>query len=157
MSQSFAGFPLYDPRFEHDACGVGFVANVSGKKSHDVVRKAVKSVCNLAHRGAVSADTQTGDGAGILTQLPVKLFLETVDGLEKKIDYFEDLAVGMIFMPKGDPDAFALCKALIEYAVMQRGLTLVGWRTVPVDLSVIGRSPSLTSYRWRSRALASVT
>ncbi|MBI3786704.1 MAG: hypothetical protein HY276_00450, partial [Ignavibacteriales bacterium] len=64
MHNSFQhNFPLYDPRFEHDACGVGFVANIAGKKSHDVIRKGIQSVCNLTHRGAVAADTQTGDGA----------------------------------------------------------------------------------------------
>ncbi len=78
-SQRGAGlFPLYDPRFEHDACGTGFVANISGARSHEIVRQAIRSVCTLTHRGAVAADTQTGDGAGILTQLPVKFFMDQV-------------------------------------------------------------------------------
>ena len=138
-------FPLYDPRFEHDACGVGFVANISGKKSHDVVRKAIRSVCNLTHRGAVAADTQTGDGAGILTQLPTKFFFANVPGLDVKIGNGDELGVGMIFMPKTDEDAFALCKALVEYVISQRGLSLIGWRTVPVDITVIGDSAGVTA------------
>ena len=139
-----SAFPLYDPRFEHDACGVGFIAQISGKRSNDILRMALKSVCNLTHRGAVAADTQTGDGAGVQTQLPVKLFFETVPSLGSKIRGGDELGVGMLFMPR-DPEASSLCKALVEYVLSQRGLTLLGWRTVPIDLSVIGDSAALTA------------
>jgi glutamate synthase domain-containing protein 2/glutamate synthase domain-containing protein 1/glutamate synthase domain-containing protein 3 len=138
------GFPLYDPRFEHDACGVGFVAHINGIKSHDVVRKGIQSVCNLTHRGAVAADTQTGDGAGILTQLPVSFFLSAVPGLAAKLESEDDLAVGMMFMPGADDDAYALCRTLTEHALSARGLGLLGWRTVPVDLEAIGSSAAST-------------
>ena len=74
-------FPLYDPRFEHDACGTGFVANISGKKSNKILIRALKAVCNVTHRGAVDADAQTGDGSGILTQIPHKFFLSNVPDL----------------------------------------------------------------------------
>lgn len=140
-----SGYPLYDPRWEHDACGTGFVANVAGKKSYDIVRKAITSVCNLTHRGAVSADTQTGDGAGILTQLPLKFFLEEVQGLSSRLESEDELGVGMLFMPKANSDAYALCKTLVEYAISRRGLGLIGWREVPVDIRVIGESAALTA------------
>ncbi len=140
-----AKYPLYDPQWEHDACGTGFIANISGKKSYDIVRKAITSVCNLTHRGAVSADTQTGDGAGILTQLPVKFFLEEVQGLSSRIESEDELAVGMLFMPKANSDAYALCKTLVEYGISRRGLGLLGWREVPVDMRVIGENAALTA------------
>jgi glutamate synthase domain-containing protein 2/glutamate synthase domain-containing protein 1/glutamate synthase domain-containing protein 3 len=131
-------YPLYDPRFEHDACGVGFVANISGRRSHDVIRNAIRSVSNLTHRGAVAADAQTGDGAGILSQLPTKLFFETVPFLEGKVTHGDEFAVGMMFLPNMDEDAFSLGKALAEYACTQRGLRILGWRVVPTDSSAIG-------------------
>jgi glutamate synthase domain-containing protein 2/glutamate synthase domain-containing protein 1/glutamate synthase domain-containing protein 3 len=137
-------YPLYDPRWEHDACGVGFVAQTSGRKSHDIVRMAVRSVCNLTHRGAVGADTQTGDGAGILTQIPARFLLESDPRLAAKIRHEDELGVGMMFMPR-DPEAFALCKALVEHVLWQRDLTLLGWRTVPTDHSVIGDAAALTA------------
>ena len=139
-------FPLYDPRFEHDACGTGFVANIAGEKSHEIVRQAIRSVCNLTHRGAVAADTQTGDGAGILTQLPVKFFTQEVNGLESRLESTFDLGVGMCFMPVNE-DSYALCKALVEHAVSRHGLGLLGWRKVPVDMTVIGDSSALTAPR----------
>ena len=141
-------YPLYDPRFEHDACGTGFVASITGVKSHEIVRQSIRSVCNLTHRGAVAADTQTGDGAGILTQLPVKFFVQEVDGLKARLDSEDELGVGMIFMPVNE-DAYALCKALVEHAVSRHGLGLLGWRNVPVDTSVIGDSAALTAPRVR--------
>ena len=139
-------FPLYDRRFEHDACGTGFVARISGEKSHEIVQQAIRSVCNLTHRGAVAADTQTGDGAGILTQLPVRFFADQVEGLASKIEDEGELGVGMLFMPAND-DATALCKALVEHAVSRHGLGLLGWRRVPVDTNVIGESAALTAPR----------
>ncbi|HAL57604.1 MAG TPA: glutamate synthase subunit alpha, partial [Bacteroidetes bacterium] len=138
-------FPLYDPRFEHDACGVGFVANISGRKSHDLIRKGIQSVCNLTHRGAVAADTQTGDGAGLLTQLPTKLLLADVQGLAEKIDSEKDLGVGMLFMPAADEDAYSLCRALVEHVITSRGFGFLGWRRLPIDLSVIGDSAALSA------------
>ncbi len=140
-----ATFPLYDPRFEHDACGTGFVARISGAKSHDIVSKAIESVCNLTHRGAVAADTQTGDGAGILTQLPTKFFLHDVSGLATKLESEQELGVGMVFMPGNDEDAYSLCRALVEHVVSSRGLGFLGWRSVPVDPTVIGDSAALTA------------
>ncbi len=140
-------YPLYDERFEHDACGVGFVAHISGKRSHTTVRMGIQSVCNLTHRGAVGGDTQTGDGAGILTQLPRRFFLLEEPKLGWRLDHESELGVGMLFMPRGDEDAYALCRALIEYVITTKGLGLLGWREVPVDQSVIGDSSALTAPR----------
>jgi glutamate synthase domain-containing protein 2/glutamate synthase domain-containing protein 1/glutamate synthase domain-containing protein 3 len=105
---------------------------------------AIRSVCNLTHRGAVGADTQTGDGAGILTQIPTRFLLETEPRLQAKIRHHDELGVGMIFMPR-DAEAFALCKALVEHVLWQRNLTLLGWRTVPTDHSVIGDAAAFTA------------
>ena len=122
------------------------MANIAGEKRHEIVRHAIRSVCNLTHRGAVAADTQTGDGAGILTQLPVKFFTQEVNGLESRLDSTYDLGVGMFFMPVNE-DSYALCKALVEHAVSRHGLGLLGWRKVPVDMTVIGDSSALTAPR----------
>ncbi|HEY6952708.1 MAG TPA: glutamate synthase central domain-containing protein, partial [Bacteroidota bacterium] len=137
-------FPLYDPRNEHDACGTGFVANISGEKSHEIIRQGIRSVCNLIHRGAVAADAQTGDGAGLLTQLPTSFFFDHVQGLSAKLSSPDDLGVGMIFMPSNDEDAYALCKALVEHTATHHGLHLLGWRAVPIDRSVIGDEAALS-------------
>src|ERR1700716_4058142 len=96
---------LYDPSDEHDACGVGFVANGSGRPGHDVVERALEALCNLTHRGAVDADGRTGDGAGILTQLPARFFKREAERLGHRLD--DDLAVGMFFLPR-DESAAAL-------------------------------------------------
>src|SRR5438477_5905172 len=128
---------LYDPRFEHDACGVGFVADVAGKPSHDIVRKALASVVNLTHRGAVSADARSGDGAGILTQIPRRLLLAELERAELRAVDPARLAVGMFFLPRERPAAERV-KALIAEEVARQELTLLHWRPVPVDPSVLG-------------------
>src|ERR671914_2816789 len=105
MSARHAGgvnAPLYKPSYEHDACGVGFVARVSGQQDHDVLVKALQSVANVTHRGAVDADLKTGDGAGILTQLPYKLLVRDAAGLGVRVSDPTDLAVGMLFLPEED-------------------------------------------------------
>src|SRR5205823_10534091 len=88
---------LYDPRFEHDACGVGFVARLSGQPGHDIVAKAVEAVANLSHRGAVAADGKSGDGSGVLTQIPRKLIARDAqaDGINLQPD--DAFGVGMLF------------------------------------------------------------
>src|SRR5581483_7678949 len=99
-----------DPSLEHDACGTGFVADVSGRPSHRIVELAIESVVNLTHRGAVSADAKTGDGAGILTPLPRRLLAEEAARAGKSVE--ADLfAVGMLFLPSS-PDARARARAI---------------------------------------------
>jgi glutamate synthase (ferredoxin) len=128
---------LYDPRFEHDACGVGFVADAAGKPSYGIVSKALESVVNLTHRGAVSADARSGDGAGILTQLPRKLLLAELERMGVRGADPRRLAVGMLFLPRSGPAAERV-KALVAEEVAAAKLELLGWRRVPVDPSVLG-------------------
>ncbi|MDH3252821.1 MAG: glutamate synthase subunit alpha, partial [Ignavibacteria bacterium] len=143
---SHSDFPLYDSRFEHDACGTGFVARVAGTPDHEVVRMALQCVCNLTHRGAVAADTQTGDGAGILLQLPTRFLHERVPAFSSVPSLASgDVGVGMMFLPRTDRDAFALCKALVEHTISRRNLPMIGWREVPVDLTVLGDSAALSA------------
>src|SRR3712207_777070 len=129
---------LYDPAFEHDACGVGFVAKVSGQQDHDVLVKALQAVANVTHRGAVDADAKTGDGSGVLTQLPGKLVVREAEKRGFRVERPSDLALGMVFLPREDLVARDLCSALIDHALRAKGLIVVGWREVPVDLSALG-------------------
>src|SRR2546423_15538593 len=94
---------LYDPRFKHDACGVGFVARLSGEPGHDIVAKAVEAVANLSHRGAVAADGKSGDGSGVLTQIPRLLFAREAERLGlARLKATDVLGVGMFFLPPTD-------------------------------------------------------
>ena len=134
---------LYDPRFEHDACGVGFVADVSGRQSHATLRKGIESVCNVTHRGAVSADAKTGDGAGVMTQIPRAFFRREIARLGRRLDV-EDLAVGMIFLPGGNDAARDKSIALIDEVAQTHGFEHLGWRRVPVDRSALGETAAKT-------------
>ena len=140
---------LVDKRYEWDSCGVGFVANISGKKSHAILEKGIQAVVNLTHRGAIDADAKTGDGAGILTQLPGKFFRKEVERLGHRPPKEEDLAVGMFFLPRKEYDAHAFltqerCHAIAEEAVSRQGVQMFGWRQVPVDSSVLGDKAAAT-------------
>src|SRR5919112_427557 len=141
MSARHAGevnAPLYKPRYEHDACGVGFVARVSGRQDHDVLVKALQAVANVTHRGAVDADAKTGDGSGVLTQLPRKLLVREAERRGFRVDKPSDLALGMVFLPGQDLVARDLCTARVDHALRREGLTIVGWREVPIDLGALG-------------------
>src|SRR6266542_7125582 len=109
--------PLYKPAFEHDACGVGFVARVSGRQDHDVLVKALQAVANVTHRGAVDADAKTGDGSGVLTQLPRKLLLREAERRGFRVERESDLGLGMVFLPREDLVARDLCAAFVDYAL----------------------------------------
>ncbi|HEU5100009.1 MAG TPA: glutamate synthase large subunit [Roseiflexaceae bacterium] len=127
---------LYDPRFEHDACGIGFVAQLSGEVSHDILSMALTAVGNMAHRGGVGADGKSGDGAGVLTQIPRAFFARELARLG--IDYpVEHLAVGMVFLPRDEAQR-AAARDLVEQGLSSYGLKLLGWRVVPVDDIVLG-------------------
>ena len=139
-----AAHSLYDPRFEHDACGVGFVAKVSGQQDHDILVKALQSVANVTHRGAVDADLKTGDGAGILTQLPRKLLVREARKLGAHVAEPRELAVGMLFLPQEDRAARAKCVEIVEQVLARDGLLLLGWREVPVDLTALGEKANDT-------------
>ncbi len=131
---------LYDPKYEHDGCGVGFVADVSGHRSFGIVQKALTAVGNVTHRGAISADAKTGDGAGVMTQIPVKLFQREIEGMGQRLARGADLAVGMIFLPGRDEAARKQAVAIIDAEVEAAGLHRFGWRQVPVDRSALGQT-----------------
>ncbi len=131
--------PLYRPDDEHDACGVGFVANVNGKRSYETIDRAITGLNNLAHRGAIDADAVTGDGAGLLTQIPFPLFGEYLQSIGKPLFKNTDLAVCMVFLAKEDEEARELGKRIIEEAVEAEGLSFLAWREVPVNPACLGR------------------
>ena len=129
---------MYKDLNEKDACGVGFVANRFGSRSHEIIKMATQAVTNLTHRGAVAADAKTGDGAGILTQIPEKLFQKELEKLGVHLDSINDVGVGMIFLPRHDQSAQAEGRALVEKMLQQYGVPLLGWRSVPLNLSALG-------------------
>ncbi|THD05975.1 glutamate synthase-related protein [Rhodanobacter lindaniclasticus] len=123
---------LYDPRHEHDACGVGFVAHIKGRKSHQIIAQGLQILCNLDHRGAVGADPLMGDGAGILIQLPDQLYREEMAQQEIILPPPGEYGVGMIFLPKEHASRRA-CEQELERTVRAEGQRVLGWRDVPVD------------------------
>jgi glutamate synthase domain-containing protein 2/glutamate synthase domain-containing protein 1/glutamate synthase domain-containing protein 3 len=128
---------LYDPEWEHDACGVGFVANIKGVKSHDIIDKAVGVLANLAHRGACGCDPETGDGAGILLQIPHEFFRQQLQARDIVLPAPGQYAVGMLFLPT-DADERARYEEIIAETAEAEGQMVLGWRDVPVDSSKIG-------------------
>lgn len=135
---------LYDPALEHDACGVGFIANMHGVASYEILDGAITGMKNLAHRGAIDADAVTGDGAGVMTQIPHEIFHAYLDNLGIELESMHDLAVGMIFLPKGSRKAQEKGRAVVEAAVAAEGLRFLAWREVPVDHSCLGRKAETT-------------
>jgi glutamate synthase (NADPH/NADH) large chain len=135
------GYPekqgLYDPQNERDACGFGFVADVKGRTSHDIVEKALTVLVNLEHRGAVGAEKNTGDGAGILLQKPHAFFEQEAAKLGIKLPKPTHYAVGMVFLP---PNATgrAACLEIFEQVVRDEGQSVLGWRDVPTDNATLG-------------------
>ncbi|MEQ1845106.1 MAG: glutamate synthase central domain-containing protein, partial [Nitrospira sp.] len=141
------GFPrqqgLYDPRHEKDSCGIGFVVNIKGKKSHDIVRKGLQVLENLTHRGAQGADSCTGDGAGILLQVP-HTFLKRVAGdVGVSLPDIGEYGVGQLFLPP-TAEARRLCEKLFTEILVEEGLRLLGWRDVPVKSDRIGAQARTT-------------
>ena len=129
---------LYRPEFEHDACGVGFIANITGKKEHRVVQFAIEALNSLAHRGALDADAKTGDGAGILIQLPKAFFQREAEKLGVPAIQEEDLAVGFVFAPAGNKYLVAKCRQIVEEACVQYGIHFLTWRPVPINPRCLG-------------------
>ena len=130
---------LYDGAHEHDACGVGFVANIKGKKSHDIIEQGLTILCNLTHRGAVGADPKASDGAGILIQIPDAFFREEMDKQGVKLPPPGEYGIGMVFLPR-EPASRLACEYEIERAIKDEGQVLLGWRDVPVDSEDLGES-----------------
>ena len=131
-----AAHGLYDPRHEHDSCGVSFVADVKGRKTNGLVATALGALCNLEHRGATGAEANTGDGAGILIQVPDR-FLREVAGFE--LPAAGHYAVGLAFLPVDDEERNKACAA-IETIAGDEGLVVLGWRDVPTDPATLGSS-----------------
>ncbi|HEY9705888.1 MAG TPA: glutamate synthase subunit alpha, partial [Allocoleopsis sp.] len=130
---------LYDPQFEHDACGVGFVVHKLGKKSHDIVQQALTILVNLDHRGACGAEVNTGDGAGILMQLPHKFFQKVTANQGITLPEAGQYGVGMIYTSP-DPEIRAKTREIFAQVVAAEGQTLLGWRDVPTDNSSLGQT-----------------
>ena len=134
---------MYRPEMESDACGVGLVAATDGVASRRVVASAIAALCAVWHRGAVDADGKTGDGAGLLTELPVAFFHEHIErAAHKPLDAL--LGVGQVFLPRVDLAAQEACRTIVESEIIGFGYTIYGWRQVPVDIAVIGEKASLT-------------
>ena len=129
---------LYDPRFEHDACGIGFVASIKGHKSHDIIVKGIQVLINLTHRGACGCDPETGDGAGVLIQIPHAFFARECAKLGFTLPAAGEYGVGMTFLPV-ERHPRLLCEGIIERIVREEGLGVLGWRDTPIDGAAIGR------------------
>ncbi len=141
-STCISGLParqgLYDPQFEHDACGIGFVASIAGHKSHDIILKGIQVLINLTHRGACGCDPETGDGAGMLIQIPHKFFARECAALGFTLPPEGQYGVGMTFLPV-EPHQRLSCEGILERIIREEGLSVLGWRDTPVDGDAIGR------------------
>src|SRR5690554_2338125 len=136
VTRTVGGLPppqgLYHPENEHDACGVGFVAHIKGRKSHAIIEQGLKILENLDHRGAVGADELMGDGAGILIQIPDQLYREEMAAQGVELPPPDEYGVAMVFLPKETASRLA-CEQELERAVRDEGQVVLGWRDVPVD------------------------
>src|SRR5690348_2178657 len=129
---------LYDPRNEHDACGVGFVANIKGRKSHEIIRRGLQILVNLDHRGAVGADPLVGDGAGCLIQMPDRLLRNWAEEHDLTLPALGRYAVAMCFLPQ-ETQAREFAIRLFEHYIAAEGQSLLGWRDVPTDTTGLGK------------------
>ncbi len=140
---SFSGLPkeqgLYDPKWEHDACGIGFVANIKAKKSHDIIEQGLGVLENLEHRGAQGSEPNSGDGAGILIQVPHRLLVEEADRLGWDLPLPGFYGVGMMFLPTETKARLAF-ERRIEAVVIEEGQTVLGWRDVPTNHDGLGQA-----------------
>lgn len=130
---------LYDPQYEHDACGIGFVVNIKGQKSHEIVQQALTILINLTHRGGNGSEANTGDGAGILIQIPHTFFKKVCSDIGMTLPAPGQYGVGMMFLPP-DPSQRIQCEKQFEKIVKEEGQEILGWRTVPTDDSSLGAS-----------------
>ncbi|MGH4117550.1 glutamate synthase large subunit [Clostridium sp.] len=141
--QNKRGLPLkqglYDPQFEKDSCGVGFIANIKGEKSHGIVKKGLKVLMNMSHRGAVGSDPNTGDGAGIMVQIPDEFLKICCDNLGIELPKNSEYGVGMLFLPK-EPAIRYQCEGILERVAQEENVKVIGWRSVPTDNRVLGET-----------------
>ena len=129
---------LYSPHHEHDSCGVGVVANIKGGQSHDIISESLQVLVNLGHRGACGCDPETGDGAGILMQMPHAFFQKVCPSAGIDLPELGNYGVGMTFLPPASAARLS-CEELINRSIGDEGLSLLGWRDVPVDPTKLGR------------------
>ena len=134
---------LFDPAVEFDACGVGFVAHIDGQRTHDIVTKGIEVLVNLCHRGAAGADPETGDGAGLLFQLPDAFFRSPDAGLGFELPEYGRYGVGMVFLPT-DRFAGRECMRILEEEAVRSGCGVLGWRDVPLDRDALGATARAT-------------
>ncbi|HEY4323637.1 MAG TPA: glutamate synthase subunit alpha, partial [Mucilaginibacter sp.] len=139
MDQTEYDQGLYRPEFEHDSCGTGFITNINGHKTNQIIDNALTMLENMEHRGACGCDPETGDGAGILIQLPHEFLMEECSNLEISLPEPGEYGVGMIFFPK-DPSLKKACRTIIGNAVEKLGLQKLGYRKLTVNSSVIGET-----------------
>ncbi len=139
---------LYDPSFEKDSCGVGFIADMKNRKTHAIVAQGLQILHNLDHRGAVGADPKLGDGCGILTQIPHRFFAEECARIGIALPAPGDYAIGQFFMPQDDA-ARAVCEEIVAQTIEEEGQVFLGWRDVPVDSSDLGEAVRETEPRHR--------
>ena len=139
---------LYNPANEHDACGIGMICSIRNERSRKIVEDGLKILCNLEHRGAVGADPKAGDGAGILIQLPHEFFAAEVEKLGFDLPNPNHYGVAQLMLPR-DAAHHATVEAAYEMAAKQEGLSILGWRDVPVESSILGESvkPTEPSHR----------
>jgi len=137
--EKLAQFGLYDPRFEHDSCGVGFVCNIKGNKSNEIIRQGLEVLGRLAHRGATGADPKTGDGAGILIQMPHEFLRTACEKVKITLPEPGNYGAGLVFLPQNTKER-AFCKKTFEKIIKEEGQSVLGWRVVPVDNSDIGKT-----------------
>ncbi|MGA3125530.1 MAG: glutamate synthase large subunit [Candidatus Korobacteraceae bacterium] len=129
---------LYDPANEHDACGLGFVASIRGERSHSIVEKGIEVLTHLEHRGACGCDPETGDGAGVLIQIPHDFFVRECAALGMTLPDPGSYAVGMVFLPVAKLERLQ-CEGVVEKIIQEEGFEVMGWRDTPVDPTAIGR------------------
>src|SRR5438132_12236781 len=134
---------LYDPRDEHDACGVGFVVDIKGRASHRILRQALQVLENLQHRGACGCEANTGDGAGVLIQMPDRFLRRATAGLGFTLPPRGEYGAGLVFLPRGRSEREQL-RELIERTARAEGHIVLGWRPVPGDDSSLGASAKAT-------------
>ena len=135
---------IYKDSYEHDNCGVGLVAAINGESRRDIVEKGVEALKAVFHRGAVDADGKTGDGAGIMLEVSHSFFSKQVTKTGHLAEQDNLLGVGMIFLPKRDFGAQEKCRAIVEYEIIKAGMSLYGWRQVPVNTEIIGEKANFT-------------
>ena len=129
---------LYHPAHEHDACGIGFVASIKGHKSHDIIEKGIQILINLTHRGACGCDPETGDGAGLLIQIPHTFFAREAKTLGFKLPAPGEYGIGMVFLPVDRLERLQV-EGVVERIVEEEGLRMIGWRDTPINSNAIGR------------------